>query len=55
MALKAISTTALPLRQRPAPGKWMYQDYLDLPDDGNRHEIIWGELYMMTPGYQVLL
>lgn len=49
MALKAISTTALPLRQWPAPGKWTYQDYLDLPDDGNHYEIIWGELYMMTP------
>lgn len=49
MALKAISTIALPLRQWPAPGEWTYQDYLDLPDDGNRYEIIWGELYMMTP------
>jgi Uma2 family endonuclease len=48
MVLKAISTTALPLRQWPGPGEWTYQDYLDLPDDGYRYEIIWGELYM-TP------
>jgi len=49
MVLKAISTAALPLRRWPAPGEWTYQDYLDLPDDGNRYEVIWGELYMMTP------
>lgn len=49
MALKAISTAALALRQWPVPGQWSYEDYLDLPDDGNRYEIIWGELYMMTP------
>ncbi len=48
MAIKAISTAALPLRQWPAPGEWTYEDYLDLPDDGSRYEIIWGELYM-TP------
>jgi Uma2 family endonuclease len=49
MVLKAISTAALPLRQWPRPGQWTYQDYLDLPDDGNRYEIIWGDLYMMAP------
>jgi Uma2 family endonuclease len=48
MALKAISTTAATLRRWPAPGQWTYQDYLDLPDDGYRYEVIWGELYM-TP------
>jgi len=48
MALKAISTAALPLRQWPAPGAWTYEDYLDLPDDGYRYEVIWGELYL-TP------
>jgi len=48
MTLKAISTAALPLRQWPAPGQWTYEDYLDLPDDGYRYEVIWGELYM-TP------
>jgi Uma2 family endonuclease len=54
MALKAISTAAIPLRQWPAPGEWTYQDYLDLPDDGNRYEVIWGELYMMTPAPSTL-
>ncbi len=48
MVLKAISTVALPLRQWPAPDEWTYEDYLDLPDDGYRYEIIWRELYM-TP------
>lgn len=48
MALKAISTAALPLRQWPAPGEWTYEDYLDLPDDGYRYEVIYGDLYM-TP------
>lgn len=48
MAFKAISTTAATLRRWPAPGQWTYQDYLELPDDGYRYEIIWGELYM-TP------
>jgi Uma2 family endonuclease len=46
MVLKALSTTAAQLRQWPAPGEWSYQDYLELPDDGYRYEIIWGELYM---------
>lgn len=27
---------------------WTYEDYLALPDDGNRYEIIEGELYV-TP------
>ena len=49
MALKAISTAALPLRQWPAPGEWTYEDYFNLPDDGNRYEVIYGELYLMAP------
>lgn len=57
MAIKAISTAALPLRQWPAPGGWTYQDYRDLPDDGYRYEVIWGELFM-TPapstGHQLI-
>jgi Uma2 family endonuclease len=53
MALKAISTAALPLRPWPAPGEWTYRDYLDLPEDGNQYEIIWGELYM-TPAPNTL-
>ena len=31
----------------PAQGCWTYDDYLRLPDDGNRYEIIDGVLYVM--------
>ena len=48
MALKAISTLAANLRQWPAPSRWTYADYLELPDDGNLYEVIEGELFM-TP------
>jgi Uma2 family endonuclease len=48
MALKAISTIAANLRQWPAPSRWNYADYLELPDDGNLYEVIEGELFM-TP------
>ena len=48
MALKAISTIAANLRQWPAPSRWTYADYLELPDDGNLYEVIEGELFM-TP------
>lgn len=30
----------------PAQGKWTYEDYLKLPDDGRRFEIIEGVLYV---------
>lgn len=30
----------------PAPGQWRYVDYLNLPDDGKRYEIIEGVLYV---------
>ncbi len=30
----------------PAQGQWRYDDYLQLPDDGNRYEIIEGVLYV---------
>lgn len=30
----------------PAQGEWTYEDYLELPDDGCRYEIIGGVLYM---------
>ncbi len=30
----------------PAQGQWTYEDYLRLPDDGKRYEIIDGVLYM---------
>ncbi len=36
----------------PAQGEWTYEDYLGLPDDGNRYEIIEGVLYVANaPGY----
>lgn len=30
------------------PGRWTYQDYLDLPEDGYLYEIIEGMLYMAS-------
>ena len=30
----------------PAPGEWTYEEYLRLPDDGNRYEVIRGVLYV---------
>jgi Uma2 family endonuclease len=36
----------------PLAGQWTYEDYLQLPDDGIRYEIIDGVLYMANaPGY----
>lgn len=36
----------------PAQGQWRYADYLRLPDDGKRYEIIEGVLYVANaPGY----
>ncbi|MCX6049639.1 MAG: Uma2 family endonuclease [Chloroflexi bacterium] len=36
----------------PAQGQWHYEDYLRLPDDGKRYEIIEGVLYVANaPGY----
>jgi Uma2 family endonuclease len=36
----------------PAQGQWTYEDYLRLPDDGNRYEIIEGVLYVTNaPNY----
>jgi len=37
---------------QPSQGQWTYDDYLRLPDDGNRYEIIEGVLYMANaPAY----
>jgi Uma2 family endonuclease len=37
---------------QPPQGQWTYDDYLQLPDDGNRYEIIDGVLYMANaPAY----
>jgi Uma2 family endonuclease len=39
--------TFLPVDQKwPEQGAWRYEDYLNLPDDGRRYEIIEGVLYM---------
>lgn len=38
-------TLAAP-QARPAQGEWTYEDYLALPDDGRRYEIIEGVLYV---------
>jgi hypothetical protein len=35
-----------PVHSQPAPGQWTYEDYLNLPDDGCRYEIIKGVLYV---------
>lgn len=32
----------------PAQGRWTWEDYLRLPDDGNRYEIIEGTLYVVA-------
>ncbi|GAB4582147.1 MAG: Uma2 family endonuclease [Anaerolineales bacterium] len=40
-------TISLPTtRKWPAQGDWTYEDYLKLPDDGRRYEIIEGVLYV---------
>jgi Uma2 family endonuclease len=33
----------------PAQGEWTYEDYLRLPDDGQRYEVIRGSLYVTPP------
>lgn len=35
-----------PLPAHPANGEWTYEDFLQLPDDGNRYEIIEGVLHV---------
>lgn len=37
---------AIKSREQIKPGEWHYEDYLNLPDDGYRYEIIEGILYM---------
>jgi len=33
----------------PIQGRWTYEDYLRLPDDGNRYEVLRGHLYVTPP------
>lgn len=49
MAQPAIPRTLLEGNdgvQWPVQGRWTYEDYLRLPDDGNRYEVIRGYLYV---------
>jgi Uma2 family endonuclease len=47
MTTLVISTDA-PAVAGPPQGRWTYADWEQLPDDGNRYEIIDGALYMTT-------
>jgi len=40
--------TLPPTKTWPKQGEWTYEDYLALPDDGRRYEIIEGVLYMVN-------
>ena len=35
------------LRSAAGSRRWTYEDYLQIPDDGQRYEIIWGELHVV--------
>src|SRR2546423_14643352 len=47
MTTLVISTDA-PAVAGPPQGRWTYADWEQLPEDGNRYEIIDGALYMTT-------
>lgn len=50
MAEPARSLPAAPKGKAwPAQGEWTYEDYLRLPEDGNRYEVIRGSLYVTPP------
>jgi Uma2 family endonuclease len=42
-------TTAVERPWPPEQGEWTYEDWLKLPDDGYRYEVIDGVLYMSPP------
>jgi Uma2 family endonuclease len=42
-------TSPLPARQWPEQGEWTYQDWLQLPGDMARYEVIDGALYVTPP------
>lgn len=46
MAEPALALPATEAASWPAQGEWTWEDYLRLPDDGNRYEIIEGVLYV---------
>lgn len=43
-----IEATLTVQQDLPAQGEWTYEDYLKLPDDGRRFEIIEGVLYVVN-------
>ena len=50
-----MARKAAVVKQKPAPRRWTYEDYLRLPEDGYRYEVVWGELTMPpspTSGHQ---
>jgi Uma2 family endonuclease len=55
MVVRTVSQTLPPTESGhpwPAQGEWTYDDYLRLPDDGRRYEIIEGVLYVANaPSY----
>src|SRR5262245_14900245 len=58
MVMRAISTTAGAMQVWPEPGRWTYDDYARLPDDGYRYELVEGELFMspsLVPFHQRVL
>ena len=46
---RAKSSAAALASEHPEQGKWTYDDWARLPDDGTRYEVIDGELYMTPP------
>jgi Uma2 family endonuclease len=54
MVTQIAPSIPLPAEQNwPPQGQWTYEDYLRLPDDGNRYEIIEGVLYVANaPSYE---
>ena len=48
MITLAIPTDATTSVRGPTQGNWTYADWEQIPDDGNRYEIIEGVLYVTT-------
>lgn len=46
MAIETAASPQLTGEKWPPQGRWTYEDYKRLPDDGWRYEVIEGELYM---------
>ena len=46
VAVRSVPTTEY---HYPEQGRWTYDDWARLPDDGTRYEVIDGELYMTPP------